>query len=104
MKIEGIEINTEVLAGEFFELMNEDEQPSVLMGMFPFDKMEALKVAIEEKIENDAKDQCEDQFGFRPETNVALKDLKAKFVVKAMHQVSIDMMRYAKDEIKKVLV
>ena len=97
MRIEGIDIENKKLAQEFYDLMDENEKACIAFGMFPADKMKALRKAIEEKIENDAKDQCEVQFGFRPKINVALKDLKARFVRKAMHQVTVDMLQCAKN-------
>ena len=103
MFIEGISIENEKLAQKFYDLMDENEQAVIAFGMFPADKMEALRKAIEVKIENDAKDQCEEQFGFRPETNVALKDLNVRFVVKAMHQITVDMFQCAKNANKLVV-
>lgn len=95
MKIQGIEVDTNAIAKGIYEMFDTNEQAAVAFGMLPAEKMRVLENELDRKIEDDAKNQVENVYGFRPENNVAKQDLKADFVRESMHQISVDIFRYA---------
>ena len=103
MKIQGINTDVKALAEGMYNLFDANEQACVAFGMLPAEKMACTEKLLAEKIEDMAKDNCEQMFGFRPEENVAKKNLKKNFVREAIHEVSIAIYKHA-DSIGRMVV
>ena len=103
MKIENFNVEVSKIAEDFYWMFADDEQASVSFGMLPAKKMKILEDSLGNVVEEYAKDICKNYYGFRPENNIANKELKKNFVTKAMHEISAGIFKYAKS-IGKMIV
>ena len=103
MRIQGITTDVTAIAKGMYDLFDEDEQACVAFGMLPALKMDCTEKLLAEKIEDMAKDNCEQAYGFRPDQNCAKKDLKRDFVRDAMFEISVAIYKHA-NSIGKMVV
>lgn len=103
MKIQGINTDVQAIATGMYNMFDTDEQACVAFGILPAVKMDCTERLLNEKIETMAKDNCEQMFGFRPENDVAKKDLKKNFVREAMFEISVAIYKHA-NSIGKMIV
>lgn len=95
MRIQNIKVDTKAIATGIYDMFDENEQAATAFGMLPFEKMKVLERELGNKIERIAKDAVEKKYGFRPNVNVAEKDLKSNFVRESMHHITVEIFRCA---------
>ena len=103
MRIQGIKTDVQAIAKGMYNMFDEDEQAMVTFGMLPAKKMDCTEKLLNEKIEDMAKENHEQMFGFRPDYNVAKNDLKINFVRDAMFEISVAIYKHA-NSIGKMIV
>ena len=97
MNIEGITIDARRIAEGIYNLFDEEQVAVCAFGMLPANIMESLERMLGEKIEEIAKDDCQRQYGFRPDRDCAKTDLKRCFVSEAMRQIALEIYGIAKE-------